>query len=256
MRILSLNLNGIRAAARKDFFPWLQKQQADIVCLQETRAHTDQLSSDPFFPKGYQHYYISAQKKGYSGVALFCKQQPDDIKCELGFEPADSEGRYVQVRFGKLIIACIYLPSGSSGEHRQEQKWVFLDKYYKILHKQFNDQHEYIICGDFNIAHQKIDIKNWQANQKSSGFLPEERAWMDKVLDLGFVDTFRKLHPRKEEYTWWSHRGNAFANNVGWRIDYQLATPKTAQQLTKTTVVREPKFSDHAPLIFDYNITI
>lgn len=255
MRVISINVNGIRSAAKKGFFEWLAKQDADVICFQETRAEQAQLNDKIFFPKNYNTYFFSAAKKGYSGVAIYCKTEPDEINTGLGWQTADEEGRYIEVKFGKITVASLYLPSGTSGDERQNIKYDFLDKYLKMLKAQIKSNQEYIICGDWNIAHTKNDIKNWRSNQKNSGFLPEERAWLDNLFDnIGYVDAYRYFNPDKIEYTWWSNRGKAWENNTGWRIDYQIITPGIADKIVNTRIYRESKFSDHAPLIIDYEL--
>lgn len=256
MRVISLNVNGIRSAAKKGFFSWMTKQDADVVCLQEVRAHDHQLNDEIFQPKGYVQYSFPAQKPGYSGVSIYCKQEPKIITQGLGWEVADEEGRYIEADFGKICIASLYMPSGTSGDARQAVKYEFMDHYIEILKKQRASKKHYIICGDWNIAHKTMDLKNWRGNQKSSGFLPEERAWMDVIMDeIGFVDAFRYLHPTKEQYTWWSARSKtAWENNIGWRIDYQIISPELAKKISAASVYREQKFSDHAPVIVDYDL--
>ena len=258
MRIVSLNLNGIRAAARKDFFPWMEASGADVLCLQETKARIEQLEEAPdtFFPKGWHHGFHDARsKKGYSGVAIYSREQPDAVLTELGTEEFDAEGRYIEFRYGNLSVVSLYLPSGSSKPERQEAKYRFMDHFLPVLQDWINSGRRYVICGDWNIAHQQIDLKNWKSNQKNSGFLPEERAWMGQVLnEQGWVDTYRRLYPEAtgEAYTWWSNRGQAWANNVGWRIDYQLATPDLQARIKAASVYKGSRFSDHAPLTVDY----
>lgn len=253
MRVISVNVNGIRSAAKKGFFTWLQQQNADVICLQETRADESQLTDKVFHPEGYFNYFSKVEKKGYSGVAIYCKQKPDAIIHGLGWEVADIEGRYLEIHYGNLRIASLYMPSGTSGEARQAIKIHFLQEYLKVLQRQREDKKEYILCGDWNIAHKNIDLKNWRGNQKNSGFLPEERAWLDTVFDsVGFVDTYRYLHPEKEQYTWWSQRGKARQNNVGWRIDYQIVSPTLAPKITSAEVYTAENFSDHAPVIVNY----
>lgn len=255
MRIITLNVNGIRAAARKGFFEWLPKTKADIVCLQEVRAHTSITEHELYNPKGFHTFYCDAKRKGYSGVAIFCRKKPDKVSCELGWEHADDEGRYIQADFGGLSVASIYLPSGSSGEERQQVKFDFLQRYKKILKKQIKSNKHFIVCGDINIVHKEIDIKNWRSNQKSSGCLPEERAWLDELFDTqGWVDAFREVDSREGQYTWWSNRGRAWDNNVGWRIDYQLATPGLKDRVSSAVIYKKQRFSDHAPLIVDYEL--
>ena len=255
MRIISVNVNGIRAAHRKNFFTWLLKQDADIVCVQETKAQVDQLTDEIIKPKGYFSYFNSAVKKGYSGVAIYSQIEPDKIIGKIGWKDADIEGRFIQANFGKLSVISLYLPSGSSSEERQAIKFDFLERFTPVLKKMRRQKREYIICGDWNIAHKKIDIKNWKGNQKNSGFLPEEREWMDSLFDdIGMVDAFRVVNQQEEQYTWWSNRGQAWAKNVGWRIDYQVVTPGLKNKIKTASIYKDERFSDHAPLIVDYSI--
>ncbi len=255
MRVISFNANGIRSAARKGFFDWLPKQKADVICIQETKAQIDQLSDNIFHPKGYHCHYFDAIKKGYSGVAIYSKQEPKKIHTGLGFDLADTEGRYIQFDYDGLSVASLYLPSGTSGEERQNLKYDFLDTYAELLKAAKRKRREFIICGDWNIAHKEIDLKNWRSNRKNSGFLPEERAWLDTLFDdIGYVDAFRVVNQEPEQYTWWSNRGQAWANNVGWRIDYQIVTPGLREAVRDASIYREEKFSDHAPLVMDYEL--
>ena len=257
MRVISINVNGIRAAHRKNFFIWLQKQDADIVCVQETKAQVEQLTEEIIKPKGYYSYFNDALKKGYSGVAIYSRIEPDKIIDKIGWREADDEGRYLQANFGKLSIVSLYLPSGSSSEERQIIKFDFLDRFISALKKMRRQKREYIICGDWNIAHKKIDIKNWKGNQKNSGFLPEERSWMDNLFNkLGMVDSFRVVNQEAEQYTWWSNRGQAWAKNVGWRIDYQIVTPGLKDKIRTASIYKDERFSDHAPLIIDYDLKL
>jgi exodeoxyribonuclease-3 len=257
MQVISANLNGIRSAANKGFFEWMLQQDADVICVQEVRAQMDTLTDEKFRPKGYYSYFFDAQKKGYSGVGIYTKKEPDRVIQGLGWGAADDEGRYIQCDFGDLSVASIYMPSGTSSEHRQEIKYDFLDRYLSILKDQIKQKRHYIICGDINIAHKKIDIKNWRSNQKNSGFLPEERAWMDTLIDtVGYVDAFRVLNQEEEQYTWWSQRGRAYANNVGWRIDYQVITPELKQKIKKVSIYKGQKFSDHAPVVVEYDLEL
>ena len=257
MRVISINVNGIRAAHRKNFFIWLQKQDADIVCVQETKAQVEQLTEEIIKPKGYYSYFNDALKKGYSGVAIYSRIEPDKIIDKIGWREADDEGRYLQANFGKLSIVSLYLPSGSSSEERQIVKFDFLDRFISVLKKMRRQKREYIICGDWNIAHRKIDIKNWKGNQKNSGFLPEERLWMDNLFNkLGMVDSFRVVNQEAEHYTWWSNRGQAWAKNVGWRIDYQIVTPGLKDKIRTASIYKDERFSDHAPLIIDYDLKL
>lgn len=259
LRILSLNLNGIRSAASKGFFEWMTTQQADIVCVQELKAQLADLAPALLAPAGFQGYFHAAEKKGYSGVGIYSRKAPDRILEGFGNPEFDAEGRYLQADFGGLSVISLYLPSGSSSDERQQAKFRFLDRFRPQLERLANeaghDKREVLLCGDWNIAHQAIDLKNWKANQKNSGFLPEERAWLSSVFDdLGWVDVHRGLLPEAgdEAYTWWSNRGQAWAKNVGWRIDYQIATPRLAAAARHVTVYKDQRFSDHAPLTVDY----
>jgi exodeoxyribonuclease III len=253
MKVITLNVNGIRAAARKGFFDWLQSQQADVICLQETKAQLAQLSDPIFHPEGYHCYYYDAEKKGYSGVALFCRQQPLAITHGLGWPCADQEGRYIQADFADVSVASLYLPSGTSGDERQALKYDFLERFAPYLQALKQSRPNLILCGDWNIAHKAIDLKNWRANQKHSGFLPEERAWMDELFNsLGFVDAFRVINTEPDQYTWWSNRGQAWAKNVGWRIDYQIITQSLADKVERAEIYKAQRFSDHAPLTIEY----
>ena len=257
MRIITVNVNGIRAAARKGFFDWLGKQNADVVCIQETKAQIHQLSDPQFHPEGYHCYYHDAQKPGYSGVALYCRQQPDAVIVGMGNDEFDAEGRYIEAQFGKLSVVSLYLPSGTSGDVRQEVKYRCMDFIEARLQQILDDGREFIVCGDWNIAHKNQDIRNWKGNQKNSGFLPEERAWLDKLFgELKFVDAFRELPQAEHEYTWWSNRGQAWANNTGWRIDYHILSPNLQGTVKATDIYRDERFSDHAPLTIDYDYSL
>lgn len=256
MRIITVNVNGIRAAARKGFFDWLQKQKADLVCIQETKAQIHQLEENPiFFPKGYHCYYVDAVKKGYSGVAIYSKKKPNKVVRDYGDEEFDNEGRYLELQFDKLAVVSLYAPSGSSSDERQQAKFRFMETFLQHLKNLKRRRKDYIICGDWNIAHKEIDLKNWRGNKKNSGFLPEERAWLDTLFDEhGYIDVFRELNQKEDQYTWWSNRGQAWANNVGWRIDYHIASPKLKNSAKKESIYKDERFSDHAPLIIDYKL--
>jgi exodeoxyribonuclease III len=257
MRVISLNLNGIRSAGRKGFFQWLSRQRADIVCLQELKAQRDQILDKLYWPRSFQCYYHPAQKKGYSGVGIYCRKEPDEVLEGIGWDWFDAEGRWIEARFGKLSVVSLYLPSGSSGELRQQVKFKVLDSLLPYLKELKAQGRELLVCGDWNIAHKKEDLKNWRGNQKNSGFLPEERAWMDELFGpAGFVDAFRAVDPREEQYTWWSNRGQAWAKNVGWRIDYQVVTPALAEAARSARIYKDKRFSDHAPLIMDYDLEL
>ncbi len=254
MRIMSLNANGIRAAARKGFFEWLPAQNADFVCIQETKAQIDQLADQVFFPAGYHCHYHDAEKKGYSGVALFSRHAPDQVIHGIGWPAFDSEGRWLQIDVGNLSVVSLYLPSGTSKEERQAFKFECMDHFTPKLETMAKEGRDYVICGDWNIAHKEIDLKNWKGNQKNSGFLPEERAWMDEVFgSLGWADAFRVIDPNPDRYTWWSNRGRAWDNNVGWRIDYQVINQALADRVRGADIYTANRFSDHAPLIIDYD---
>ena len=254
MKIITLNVNGIRSAANKGFFHWMPAQQADVICVQELKAQPDDMTSEMKAPDGYHGYFHCADKKGYSGVGIYSRHEPDNVIEGVGIPEIDAEGRYLRADFGNLNIISIYLPSGSSGEHRQAIKFLFMAQFFPILKGLAQCNREVILCGDWNIAHKEIDLKNWRANQKNSGFLPEERAWLTAVFDeLKLIDVFRKIEPSPEQYTWWSNRGQAWAKNVGWRIDYQIATPTIADKATHATIYKQERFSDHAPLIIDYD---
>ena len=255
MRIISLNANGIRAAARKGFFDWLPTTGADVVCIQETKAQEHQLGDPVFRPEGYHCYYFDAEKKGYSGVAVYARREPDSVIRGLGFDEFDREGRYIEARFGKLSVASLYLPSGSSSEERQAAKFRFLDQFMPRLKNLRRRRREYVLCGDWNIAHRQIDLKNWRSNQKNSGFLPEERAWMDELFGpRRYVDAFRVVNQEPDQYTWWSNRGRAWDKNVGWRIDYQVLTPGLQDRVRGASIYKDERFSDHAPLTIDYDL--
>lgn len=254
MRVISVNVNGIRAAARKGFFAWLRRQRADMVCLQEIKAQVDQLQDRVFWPPSLHCHYHAAQKKGYSGVGLYARREPDAVIEGIGWPDFDAEGRWIEGRFGRLSVISLYLPSGSSGDLRQQVKFDIMARLTPYLQKLLQDGREYIICGDWNIAHTRDDIRNWRGNQKNSGFLPEERAWLDLLFDeMGWVDAFRVVNQSPDEYTWWSNRGQAWAKNVGWRIDYQVVSPGLRDRIVGASVYRNKRFSDHAPLILDYD---
>jgi exodeoxyribonuclease-3 len=255
LRIISLNLNGIRSATAKGFYPWLYQQNADIVCMQELKAQAGDMTREMLQPEGYYGYFHYAEKKGYSGVGIYSRRQPDAIIEGLGIADIDAEGRYIECQFGNLSVVSLYLPSGSSGEERQTFKFSVMARFLPHLEALIASGREVVICGDWNIAHQEIDLKNWRGNRKNSGFLPEERAWMSDLFErVSWADVYRKLHPEATDdcYTWWSNRGQAWAKNVGWRIDYQIATPSLAATARKAAIYKEQRFSDHAPLIIDY----
>ena len=258
-KLTSLNLNGIRSAANKGLEAWITKTAPDCICVQEVRAQAFDMQDRFEHMAGLRGHFHFAQKKGYSGVGLYTRHEPSDVRVGYGSSRFDAEGRYVELRFDtpgskRSIISC-YFPSGSSGEERQQAKFHFLDEFYSHL-AQLKREREFIVCGDVNIAHQEIDLKNWKGNRKNSGFLPEERAWMTKLLtEAGLVDVYRQLHPATtdEAYTWWSNRGQAYAKNVGWRLDYHLATEAMAKGAKRVEIYKDEKFSDHAPLTIEYD---
>ena len=253
MRIISVNLNGIRSAAGKGFYEWLAKQDADIVCMQELKAQEKDMTAQMLAPHGYHGYFHYAEKKGYSGVGIYCREQPQRVIQGLGIAEFDAEGRYICADFAGFSVVSVYLPSGSSGEERQAVKFKFMAAFMPHLKELIGSGGEVVICGDWNIAHREIDLKNWRGNRKNSGFLPEERAWLTELFDeVGFADVFRRVHPELEAYTWWSNRGQAWAKDVGWRIDYQIATPGIAALAESASIYKAQRFSDHAPLIIDY----
>lgn len=254
MRVITVNTNGIRSAAKKGFFEWMLAQQPDFVCIQETKAQEEQLSDELFNPEGYFRYISDAEKKGYSGTAVYARKQPLNVCKKIDIETSDSEGRYVRLDYENFSIVSLYMPSGSSGDERQAIKYKMMGDMRAHFHQLRNTGRELIICADWNIVHTEKDIKNWRGNQKNSGCLPEERAWLDTLFNEdGWVDVFRRLNQQDEQYTWWSNRGQAWANNTGWRLDYHVVTPKLAELATFEEVYREQRFSDHAPLTIDYD---
>ena len=256
LRIVSANLNGIRSAHDKGFFSWLDKTLPDIVCVQELKAQEGDLRDGMRRPPGYHAHFHYAEKKGYSGVGIYSRRAPDHVAVGIGHPEFDAEGRYVRADFGPLTVISVYVPSGSSSPERQSAKFEFLDVFSPILDALRQEGRDVVLCGDWNIAHREIDLKNWKSNQKNSGFLPEERAWLSRVFDeQGWVDVYRRLYPDAGEtaYTWWSNRGQAYAKNVGWRIDYQIATPALAGRARSAEVFKGVRFSDHAPLCVDYD---
>ena len=254
MRICSFNANGLRSAASKGFFDWFGAQDIDVLCVQETKAQAEQLADPALRPAGWHaHFRDATTKKGYSGVGVYARQAPDAVLTELGWDEFDEEGRYIEARFGDLSVVSLYFPSGSSGDERQQFKFRCMDWFGPILAEWVRSSRRYVICGDWNIVHTRRDIKNWTSNQKNSGCLPEERAWLGHLFgEQGWVDSYRHLRPQGEDYTWWSQRGAARAKNVGWRIDYQVVSPALRESLRDCAIHAEPKFSDHAPYVVDY----
>lgn len=266
IRVITYNVNGIRSAVRKGFLAWLAQQNADVVCLQETKAQYPQVQELYDQLGDYHAYYRDATvKKGYSGVAIFSKRKPDEVLVSLDWTDFDEEGRYLELRFGSLSIVSLYLPSGSSGQARQTFKFAVMQWLSPILKAWLRSGRQYILCGDWNIVRSSLDIHHWRANQTRSGCLPEERAWLNQLCanhpemaqtdgGCGWVDSYRMLHPTGQDYTWWSQRANARAKNIGWRIDYQLVTPDLLAHLQHCEIARDVRLSDHAPYRVDYRL--
>ncbi len=256
MKIITLNLNGIRAASRKGFLEWIQLQKPDFICVQELKAQEADMTSEMLKPENYQGFFSYAQKKGYSGVGIYSKQTPQDFRTQTGIQHIDDEGRFIELNFSNFSILSLYLPSGSSGEERQNIKYKVLGDIKSILDKKLSQNKYVAVCGDFNIAHQEIDLKNHKGNRNNSGFLPEEREWLSNLYKDGWQDVYRKLYPETTEacYTWWSNRGQAWLKNVGWRIDYQIANQALANKAIDCDVYKDERFSDHAPLIINYEV--
>ena len=255
LKVITLNVNGIRSAAKKGLYRWLAAQKADVICLQEIKAQESDLEGGPFAIRGFERHLYPAQKKGYSGVALYSRAAADAVVKGFGVREFDAEGRYLEAEYGKLSVISLYLPSGSSGPHRQDSKFRFLDKFLPHLESLKRSGRDLILCGDWNIAHREIDLRNWRSNRKNSGFLPEERSWLTKLFEeIGYVDVFRRLNEKPDQYTWWSNRGQAWAKNVGWRIDYHIATPGVARRARRESIYLRKRFSDHAPLTIDYDL--
>ena len=264
-KLTSLNLNGIRSATSKGVEEWMAQNRPDCICVQELKAQSADMQGRFEELAGLSGHFHFAEKKGYSGVGIYTRHAPSDVIIGYGSDEFDAEGRYVELRFDRpgrrLSLISAYFPSGSSGEERQQAKFRFLDEFHPHLMR-LKAEREFILCGDINIAHQQADLKNWRSNQKNSGFLPEERAWMTKLLgaepDGGLVDVYRRLQPETTDacYTWWSNRGQAYANNVGWRLDYHLATPALAQLARTEAIYKGQKFSDHAPITIGYELAL
>ena len=252
-KIISYNVNGIRAALTKGFDKWMDETNADIICLQEIKANPEQLDLSVFEERGYHHYWYPARKKGYSGVAILSRQKPDQVVYGSGDKQSDDEGRVVRADYGDVSVLSVYAPSGSSGEERQDFKMIWLASFQKYINKLKKERPNLILAGDFNICHKAIDIHNPISNAKSSGFLPEEREWVDQFLSLGFVDSFRNFNNEPHQYTWWSFRANSRNKNLGWRIDYQFATASLEKQLRRSVLLPEARHSDHCPVLLEVN---
>lgn len=253
MKIITYNVNGIRAAVKKGFLEWLAEEQPDVLCIQETKAQHDQIPIFEFTELGYHTYTFCAHKKGYSGVAILCKQEPDHVEYGMGIDKYDFEGRFIRADFGDISVVSVYHPSGSSGDLRQAFKMEWLNDYTNYINELKKSRPNLILAGDYNICHEAIDIHNPKGNAKSSGFLPEERQWMTEFLATGFIDSFRFLNKEAHHYTWWSYRANARANNKGWRIDYNMVSENMKSKIKKVGIIPEAMQSDHCPsyLIID-----
>jgi exodeoxyribonuclease-3 len=253
MRIVSLNVNGLRAAASKGFTSWMRRQKADVVCLQEIKAQEADLPRALLAPRGLHAFFHPAEKRGYSGVAIYSKREPDKVTLGLGEKDIDAQGRFLQVDFAELSVVSIYFPSGAMGEEAQRRKFSFMERILPRLEAMRACGREFVICGDWNMAHKEIDLTNWRSNRNRPGFTPEERDWLTHVFERhGFVDVFRRLDPRPNRFTWWSNLGTARERNVGWRIDYHIATPGIAALARTSSIYTRRFFSDHAPLTIDY----
>ncbi|MCE9107465.1 exodeoxyribonuclease III [Bacteroides pyogenes] len=251
MKIITYNVNGLRAAVGKGFAEWLERENPDVVCLQETKLQPDQYPELMFEALGYHSYLHCAEKKGYSGVAILTKRMPDHVEYGMGIDVYDREGRFIRADFGDLSVVSVYHPSGTSGDERQAFKMVWLEAYQDYVTKLRESRPNLVLCGDYNICHEPIDIHDPVRNAKNSGFLPEEREWMTRFLSAGFIDTFRLLHPQKQEYTWWSYRFNSRAKNKGWRIDYCMTTESVRPMLKAAAILNEAVHSDHCPMLLE-----
>jgi exodeoxyribonuclease III len=254
LRVVTFNANGLRSAVRKGFLRWFTRQRADVLCVQELKASEEQLAGGVFHARGFHRVLHSAQRPGYSGVAVYARAEPREISRSIGAAEFDAEGRYLEARFDRLAVVSAYFPSGSSSPARQEAKFRFLEAFDRRLEAIERSGLPFIFCGDFNMAHRPIDLKNWRANRDYPGFTPAERAWLDSLFDgRGYVDAFRAVNQEPHQYTWWSNRGRAFQNNTGWRIDYQVASPALKRAVQGATIYKRLRFSDHAPLTIDYD---
>ena len=257
MRVITFNANGVRAAARKGFFRWFTRQKADVLCVQELKAQPEQLAAREFHARGFHRVLRTARKPGYSGVAVYSRVEPRHVVERIGAEEFDDEGRYLELQFDSVAIVSAYFPSGSSSPARQEAKFRFLAAFDKRIAALRSSALPYIFCGAFNMAHKNIDLKNWRANRDYPGFTPPERAWLDSLFDdRGYVDAFRTVNASADQYTWWSNRGRAWEKNVGWRIDYQVASPHLRDAVESASIYKRRRFSDHAPLTIDYDLAL
>jgi exodeoxyribonuclease-3 len=256
MRIITLNVNGLRSAHAKGFTDWMRRQKPDIVCLQEIKAQESDLPRPLLAPRGLHAFFHPAEKRGYSGVAIYAKREPDNVVMGLGIKDIDAQGRFIQADFGNLSVVSLYMPSGTMGAEAQERKYRFMERFLPKLEWMRACGREFVVCGDWNIAHREIDVKNWKSNRNTTGFLPREREWLTQVFERhGFVDVFRSLDPSPDRFTWWVQWANARERNIGWRIDYQIATPGIAARARKAAIYTGAVFSDHAPVVVDYEYT-
>ncbi len=257
MKIITYNVNGIRSAISKDWLAWLQATDADVVCLQEIKATPDVLTDLHLVEAlGYQHYWFPAEKKGYSGTAILTKHTPKHVEYGCGISDFDREGRNIRVDFEGLSVMSVYFPSGSSGDERQAFKYRFLDEFGAYLKQIREVCPRLVVCGDYNICHKAIDIHNPKSNASSSGFLPEERAWMDTLIESGFIDTFRHVNQEPHNYTWWSFRAGARGKNLGWRIDYNMATRELESHIKRAAILPEARHSDHCPVLLELDLQV
>jgi exodeoxyribonuclease-3 len=254
LRVITFNANGLRSAARKGFFAWFARQRAEVLCVQELKAHEEQIAETTFHSRGFARSCVHAERPGYSGVAIYSRAEPVEVIRGIGEPEFDAEGRYVEARFRNVAVVSAYFPSGSSSPARQEAKFRFLAAFDRRLAELARVGLPFVFCGDFNMAHRPIDLKNWRANQNDPGFTPPERAWLDSLFTgRGFVDAFRAVNQDPHHYTWWSNRGQAWANNTGWRIDYQVVSPTLRAAVRSAAIYKRRRFSDHAPLTIDYD---
>lgn len=251
MKIITYNVNGIRAAIGKGLLEWINEVHPDVLCIQETKAQAEQIPSLILQEMGYHLYSFSAQKKGYSGVAILCKQKPDNVVSGMNMPQYDNEGRFLRADFGDLSIVSVYHPSGSSGDERQAFKMQWLEDFLQYITELRKKRPYLVLCGDYNICHKAIDIHNPISNANTSGFLPEEREWMDRFIDSGFIDTFRYFNQEPHQYSWWSFRGQAKNKNLGWRIDYNMATQNLEDKLKRSVILSKVNFSDHCPVLLE-----
>jgi exodeoxyribonuclease-3 len=250
-------VNGLRSAGRKGFMAWMLEQKPDVACLQEIKAQEADLTRDLLAPRGLHGFFHPAEKRGYSGVAIYSRREPENVTLGLGIKEIDAQGRFLQADFGGLSVVSLYMPSGTMGEEAQRRKYAFMDRFLPRLEEMRKCGREFVICGDWNIAHAEIDVKNWKSNQNTTGFLPRERDWLTRVFeDHGFVDVFRKLDPSPDRFTWWVQWANARERNIGWRIDYQIATQVIFYYSSKSEIYTKEVFSDHAPVVIDYDCTL